>query len=250
MATYYSPKIVTDGLVLYLDAANPKSYPGSGTTWFDLTNNGNNGTISSGEFVSGEFGGYLRNSGNASNFFYISIAHSTTLNSAFTVTTGGWTIEEIIWTNSVTYPEADAGSVASDAAYGVGATGFDWNHGTVNTYFRFGQSSNSGGSYEDDVSILNIPSQYTSLNAWRVRTMVWNRGANTNYLYINGALIGTASTPNTAGTAVYDGGGIIFGTLYGWKHFGRRGAIKIYNRVLESSEVSQNYNALRTRFGI
>jgi hypothetical protein len=248
MSTEGPSKIIVDGLICHMDASNSRSYPGSGTTWYDLTGNGNNGTISSGEFVSGEFGGYLRNSGNVSNFLYVTVAHSTSINSAFTVTIGGWTIEEIIWTNSVTYPEADAGSVASDAAYGVGATGFDWNHGTVNTYFRFGQSSNSGGSYEDDASILNIPSQYTSLNAWRVRTMVWNRGANTNYLYINGELIGTVSTPNTAGTAVYDGGGIIFGTLYGWKHFGRRASIKIYNRALSLDEVYKNYSSLKSRF--
>jgi hypothetical protein len=37
MAFNYSPKIVTDGLVLYLDAANPRSYPGTGTTWYDLS---------------------------------------------------------------------------------------------------------------------------------------------------------------------------------------------------------------------
>ena len=46
MALAHSPKIVTDGLVLCLDAGNPKSYPGSGTTWYDLSGNGNNGTNS------------------------------------------------------------------------------------------------------------------------------------------------------------------------------------------------------------
>lgn len=244
------PKIISDGLVCYLDAGNTKSYPGSGTAWYDLSKNGNDGTISSGEFVSSGVGSYLRNSGNVSNFFTVTLAHTTVLNNTLTTTAGGWTIEEVIWTNSVTYPEADAGSVASDAAYGVGATGFDWNHGTVNTYFRFGQSSNSGGSYEDDVSILNIPSQYTSLNAWRVRTMVWNRGANTNYLYINGALIGTASTPNTAGTAVYDGGGIVFGSLYGWKHYGRRASIKIYNFPFAPGDVTRNFSAAKSKFGL
>ena len=48
MALAHSPKIVTDGLVLCLDAANPKSYPGSGTTWTDLSGNGNNGTLVNG----------------------------------------------------------------------------------------------------------------------------------------------------------------------------------------------------------
>jgi hypothetical protein len=48
MALSHSPSIVTDGLVLCLDAGNPKSYPGSGTTWTDLSGNGNNGTLVNG----------------------------------------------------------------------------------------------------------------------------------------------------------------------------------------------------------
>lgn len=48
MAINYSPTIVRDGLVMYLDAANVKSYPGTGTTWTDLSGNGNNGTLTNG----------------------------------------------------------------------------------------------------------------------------------------------------------------------------------------------------------
>ena len=56
MAFAHSPKIVTDGLVLALDAGNTKSYPGSGTTWYDLSGNGNNHTITnSPTFSNGEF---------------------------------------------------------------------------------------------------------------------------------------------------------------------------------------------------
>ena len=249
MAYQNSPKIVTDGLVMCLDAANSKSYPGTGTTWYDLTRYSNNGTINSGEFATENGIGYLRNSGNTSNFFYISVSDSASLSAAFSTTSGGWTIEEVIWTNSVNYPEADAGGVASVPAYGVGATGFDWNHGIGNTSFKFGQSSSSSGGYEDDTT-LTVNSPYNSLNAWRVRTMIWNRGSNANSLYINGTFISSASTPNTAGTSVYDGGGIDFGTLYGWKHYGRRASIKIYNRVLISSEVLQNFNAIKARLNL
>jgi hypothetical protein len=48
MAFFHSPRIVTDGLVLALDAANSLSYPGSGTTWTDLSGKGNNGTLVNG----------------------------------------------------------------------------------------------------------------------------------------------------------------------------------------------------------
>ena len=47
MALRHSPKIVTDGLVLALDAANTRSYPGSGSTWFDLSGNNHNATLNS-----------------------------------------------------------------------------------------------------------------------------------------------------------------------------------------------------------
>jgi hypothetical protein len=53
LALSHSPSIVTDGLVLCLDAGNPKSYPGSGTTWTDLSGNGNNGTLVNGVGYSG-----------------------------------------------------------------------------------------------------------------------------------------------------------------------------------------------------
>jgi hypothetical protein len=42
MSFFHSPNIVTNGLVMAVDAANPKSYPGSGTTWYDISGNGHN----------------------------------------------------------------------------------------------------------------------------------------------------------------------------------------------------------------
>lgn len=249
MANIWNPNAVTTDLVLCLDAANVRSYPGSGSTWYDISGNGNNGSISSGEFVSdATTGGYLRNSGNVSNFFYVSVSDSTSINNAFT-DANGWTIEEVIWTNSVNYPEADAGTVVSGQAYGAGNTGFDWNHGYGNTAFSMGASSNSASGYEDSVTI-NLSSPYTSLNAWRVRTMIWNKASNTFSLYINGDSMGSGNLSNTAGTAIYDGGGISFGTLYGWKHYGRRAGIKIYSKVLTAAEVKQNFEAVRARFSL
>ena len=48
MAFSHSPKIVTDGLVLSLDAGNVKSYPGTGATWFDKSGNNSNGALNNG----------------------------------------------------------------------------------------------------------------------------------------------------------------------------------------------------------
>ena len=59
MALAHSPRIVRDGLALYLDAANTKSYPGSGTTWKDLSGKGNNGTLTNGPTFSSDDGGSI-----------------------------------------------------------------------------------------------------------------------------------------------------------------------------------------------
>ena len=59
MALAHSPRIVTDGLVLALDAGNAKSYPGSGTAWTDLSGNSNNGTLTNGSTYSSVDGGAI-----------------------------------------------------------------------------------------------------------------------------------------------------------------------------------------------
>ena len=59
MGLAHSPSLVMNGLVLALDAANPKSYPGSGTTWTDLSGRGNTGTLTNGPTYSSANGGSL-----------------------------------------------------------------------------------------------------------------------------------------------------------------------------------------------
>jgi hypothetical protein len=250
-ANFQYEGIVTNGLVCNLDAAFCASYPINGTIWYDLSGNGNNGNLNSSQFnsVVGVSGSYLNNLNNESNFFYFTLPDTDSLFNTFNVTTGGWTIEEVIWTNSTNYPEADAGSIFSDSAYGTNATGFDWNHGFGINSFQFGQSSqNPSVTYEDTVVINTSP--YNQFNTWRVRTMIWDRGNNFNSLYLNGTYIGGGSTPNTAGTSIYDRGNNQVGTLYGWKFYGRRGSFRIYNRVLSTIEISQNFNAIRGRYGL
>jgi hypothetical protein len=245
MSVVTGPDIVETNLVLSYDAMNIRSYPGSGSTWFDVSGYDNHGSINGGEYSNG----WLQNSGNTSGFFYIITGNTGSLYNTFSTTSGGWSIEESVYTYSTNYPEADAGTVISDNAYSPGGTGFDWQHGVGVTQFQMGMSSNSGGSYEDQ-STFTVPSPYNQTNVWRLRTMVWNRGSNTFSFYINGNLVGSASTPNTAGTSVYDGGGCSWGTLYGWKFFGRRSTIKVYSIALSATQVSTNWNAWQGRYGV
>lgn len=94
MALNHSPKIVTNGLVLYLDAANQKSYPGSGTTWTDLSGNGNTGTLTNGPtFSANNNGGIVFDGAND----YVSISNSSSLN----ITGRNITIEVIFKSNDL-----------------------------------------------------------------------------------------------------------------------------------------------------
>ena len=73
MGIGYGPRVITDGLVLALDAADVSSYPGSGTTWTDLSGNGNNGTLVNGV---GYDNGSLIFDGNAIKFWMVAVRYS------------------------------------------------------------------------------------------------------------------------------------------------------------------------------
>lgn len=250
MATNYSPKIVTDGLILCLDAADKKSYSGSGTTWYDRSGNGNNATKQVGTFNSKGYFDSVETVDYADRLEF-TVGHSTSLNDAFSVTSGGWSIEEIVRIDDNTYPEAAAGTVVSNAAYSSGGVGFDWNHGEYNTTFEMGVGNNVGQAAGYDVSFnYNLPTKFQALGQWLHRSLYWDRDSDVMGFYYNGEHIASTSIAAVSGQTLYDGGGISIGTLYGWRHHGARAAFRAYNRVLTADEVTQNFNAQRGRFGI
>ena len=87
MATNYNPSIVTEGLVLCLDGANVKSYPGSGTTWTDISGEGHDGTLTNGPTFSSNYGGNIVLDG--SNDFVTGV-HNSELNLRNDVTVECW----------------------------------------------------------------------------------------------------------------------------------------------------------------
>jgi hypothetical protein len=113
MAFNYSPRIVTDGLVLYLDAANPRSYPGSGTTWSDLSRGGNNGVLTNGPTFNSANNGSIVFDGTND---FIQCSNRTTINL-------GLTIETVIKTTSSTSTKSYIGdasnNVVGDTTNGV-----------------------------------------------------------------------------------------------------------------------------------
>jgi hypothetical protein len=222
----HSPSIVMSGLVLALDAANTKSYPGSGTTWTDLSGNGNNATISNGSYDSANGGSIVFN-GTTTGVYYTTIANS-----------GDFTCE--IWAKQT------SANYGSAMMFG-GSNGIS---GADNC-----QLAVNGGDGSIGLALGNTPisvspanaSSATSVNNWY--QVIWSRSGSTINIYANGVFksSGTSSIQLRIDRLGNIGG---LGAGLGKWLLGNISNAKVYNRALSAAEVSQNYNALRGRYGI
>ena len=222
MSGISGPKIITSGCVLALDAADKLSYPGSGTTWKDLSGNGNTGTLTNGPTFSGANGGCI---------VFDGVDDSVNLPLVSTSTT---TITISIWFNLTTLPGNKSliyNGVGSSDGYGLNMGA----GGTASTLYVF-----FGNVSLDVVRAPNIQTN-TWYNAVYTRTTT---PSVLNSLYVNGVLLSTNTTlsPNTPTTS----------TTLSVSVASLNGKISIasmYNRTLSATEVLQNYNATKSRFG-
>jgi len=243
MGIAYNTSIVRDGLVLHLDAANVKSYPGSGSTWYDLSGNGNHTTLSVGAFNSA---GYFESTGDAPSRLYFTTPTSSSISDALSVTTGGWTIEEDVLIDDTTYPESTAGTTFGTTVYNSGSIGIDWAHGT-STNSHINLTINDGTNLiRQNLSLNTLQSQY---DKWIHRTFVYDRTNGELIVYYDGIYQNTLDISSITGS-VYNGANLQWGELYGWRHDGFRSGMKIYNKVLSPNEIQQNFEALRGRYGL
>jgi hypothetical protein len=225
MATNYNyfGGIVTNGLVLDLDAAKVASYPGTGTSWYDISGNNNNGTLTNGPTFSG-IGKQAAIVFDGTNDFVVasSVKNIPALNANFTV-------------NLFTKPTvATYGNILILADSGYNNECQIITNSTTVVVTKFGGTTLvSGGTL--------------SLNTWY--NIVYIQNNSTGSLYINGSQIASDSiVPQIAATS-----NIILGAYNtsGPEPYGGYTAIaQIYNRALSATEVSQNFNALRGRYGI
>jgi hypothetical protein len=226
--------VVQSGLVLNLDAGVSSSYPGSGTTWTDLSGSGNNGTLTNGPtFNSANFGSIVFDGTND----YIE----------------GTVIEPLYYTLSCWFKATGAPSINDEAGgfmissspqlFG-GVIQYAISYSWLNQKIGFFPQTNTSPIYTANNSVLR--------NQFYNVVGVYN--GSLRIIYINGVLATQASyTTNpvypTSGNRNYQIGRWGFG---GFERFfnGNIPQVSIYNRALTETEVSQNYNALRSRFGI
>jgi len=224
---YYSlwdSSIVSSGLVLNLDASFKSSYPATGSTWYDISGWGNNnGTL----FNSPAFGTASISFNGSNNYFLNSNQISDTMN----------TID--IWVKMK--------SLSPCPIIYYGSDQFQSNSWT------WGIAVYPDGTHGFNEAPMNYPTSalYTesvTLNVWKNFTMVRNDNGSVK-LYKNGVLVGTKAGSGT--TSVRASTDRLYiakaGSTYGNLDMG---STKIYNRALSASEVLQNFNATKTRFGL
>ena len=218
--------IITNGLVLNLDAGNSASYSGTGTTWNDLSGNGNHGTLTNGPTFNSSNGGSIVFDGSND----IVSSFSTQISG-----TGSKTISS--WIKINTTSRAGIAGTRSLAEWGWGFT--------VNR--------NGVGSlafYDTRGSELYVAAGLIT-NIWYNVSVTYDDSRIVT-LYVNGLQVGISSTPFTALNASTFNG--VIGNEDQWNNpfyhpfKGNIAQVSIYNRALTAAEVLQNYNALRPRF--
>lgn len=226
MAFNYSPKISREGLIFYLDAANKKSYPGSGTTWIDLSRNSNNGgLVNSPTYNTNNGGNFTFNGSN-------NIVNMGTINLQ-----RNWSLE--ILTNMS----------STSNIYGIFGQGtYVTNQGLHILYDLNGNRGIVFGMYgnDNDYSTNYVP----IINKWYHWVFTYNHTTFAKQFYADSILITpTSSTQNQyAGSGQFN----IGGTYSNATHVanGKIAIARMYDRVLSSSEINQNYNALKSRFNL
>jgi hypothetical protein len=229
MGIAYNPKIVTDGLVLALDAANPKSYPGSGTVWNDLSGRGNDGTLLNGVGYSSDNKGAMVFDGIND---YVDCGNPDSLSSI-----GGTTN---ITASSWVYYTAYGGGGQSYSVITVKGNPWTWLLENLSNKFRFRITA---GGFDANVA---DPSTHL-LNIWYNVAGTYD-GINMK-LYVNGVLINSKAQTGTLAT---NSATAKIGTFQGanYNFTGKISNTLIYNRALTESEIQQNYLATKSRYGL
>jgi hypothetical protein len=225
---------VTSNLRLYYDPSNSSSYPGTGTTINDLSGNGLNGTMSNITFTSP----YFTYNGTSSQ---IRVADNSLLEPG----TGDWTME--VWVNQsvlgndVVLGKFDNGGETVDVSYSIRTTNTTY-------YAQLGSGSGSGSSL-----FVNSTNYVGTVGTWYQIVYVFtNIAANTLQTFVNGTSVGTVShnlasilnSTNPLYIGNYNGG------EFGQYFDGRIGITRLYNSALTSSQVLQNFNADKSKYGL
>jgi hypothetical protein len=228
-------RIVTNGLVLNLDAGNPLSYPGSGSTWTDISGNSLNATLNNGPTFDSANGGSIVFDGTDD---YGTIPDSSILD--FT----GSPMSICTWINRVGNAAPQGEEIIIHKESGISVIGgYQYSiNGNTGAYSLRIRNSSSG----NDTFTGSTGSVITG--NWVLLCLTYDNS--TIRGYVNGSFDSSLSSTISIGNTNNPMG--ICSTYLGNGNFGnyKVASINIYNRALSALEVTQNFNALKSRFGL
>jgi hypothetical protein len=223
---FIGPHIVTDGLILNLDAGNTKSYPTTGTTWTDLSGNSNTGTLTNGPTFSSTNSGTIIFDGVND---YVQGPTSTTLFSNRSFSVESWIFPAASPPAEQIYFSAWS-SASTQRALHLRV----YNTGVLRVAY-----------FENDLDASGIV-----INTWNHVVVTYNTSGDLTSAYINGIFINSSNVGPFLATSASIRIGI-------WEYpgvpqpfKGNISTVSVYNRALSETEVLQNYNATKSRFGL
>lgn len=217
------PTYIKTNLTLYLDAGVSASYPGTGSTWYDLSGNGYNFTINASAWKTGspaymDFGGSYGNASRATNV-PSSTSATIMIFSSIKNSTADW--RTLMYGDNVNYvlPRVQAGS------------------NTLGTY--------NNAFYSSGFDVSTLPNPYTQFNCW-----TWRLAQSSPYYRFNYNQ-NTTNYDITNSAASFQGAFRIIGSEFNsTQWWGNIAALLYYQRSLSDAEITQNYNYFKSRFGL
>ena len=218
MGLDHSPLIVTDGLQVFLDAGNTRSYPGTGNTAYDLSGLGNTSALTNGPtFNSSNLGAFVLDGSN--DYILVNSQANILSKTAYTK------IAYIYISNFSTVNNIISGGFSGQHAF--------WMFGTDKL------NAGHNGAWNTVVGATSL-----SLNTWYFAAVTYSDSTGWK-LYLNGREDGTSAT-----TTTFTGNQeIVIGAYSSGNNFtGRISNIQVYNRALTATEIFQNYHATKGRY--
>lgn len=232
--TFSAPNIVTNSLVLNLDAANPASYTGSGTTWTDLSDRGNNGTLVGGVTYNSSNQGSLVFNGNSSGTTdsYVNLPATTD----FAFGSGDFTVEMWFYANTGNNVST---FISMNSTSGFAALRLEYYNSNLDAF----HSSDGASHLTSEIAISPL-----TANKWT--HLVLSRINGNAKIYLDGveklsySLVGSLTASGNSRIGSLDG-------FTNRNHSGKVAITRIYKgKGLTLAEVTTNYDAVKSRFGL
>lgn len=251
MSLGHGASIVRDGLVLHLDAANPKSYSGSGTTWSDLTPNNEDATLVNTPTLLNENQGVM--SFDRTTF---ERATSFSADTYFLSENQSWTVSTFVNVLSNTHAGNGNSGIFCNQKYftettAPGPGGFGLAISQLDNYCGMLTHDDGAGTTNSYQTLSTMSIDYGN---WENITYVYDSTDTTKYMYAyrNGVLENTASSTSYKWSTTNRTSLICGNTQGGWGDYYdiKMGNLFVYNRALSASEVLRIYESSRGRYGI